>query len=315
MASVQPVLLSGGSGTRLWPLSREAYPKQFLALAGEDTMLQATWRRVAPLTSAAPLVVANEEHRFLVAEQLRVIGAPAARIVLEPVGRNTAPAIAAAALVAMADGSDPLLLVLPSDHVVRDADAFRAAVEAATPAAEAGALVTFGIVPSGPRNRLRLHSGRGRPAIARRGPIYGAIAAASSRSRMWRRAQAVSSTAGDYLWNSGMFLFQAPRAICEELEKFTGPTSSPPPAPCARICASRCVASRDLDFTAHRRETHFASLAVSDSIDYAVMEKTGGCGGGAARHAGWNGRGFVVGSVAGDAVPQDSESAMCCMAM
>ena len=115
MTDLQPVLLSGGSGTRLWPLSREAYPKQFLALAGDDTMVQATWRRVAPLAGAAPIVVANEDHRFLVAEQLRQAGAPRAAILLEPAGRNTAPAIAAAALQAPADGADPLLLVLPVD--------------------------------------------------------------------------------------------------------------------------------------------------------------------------------------------------------
>ena len=143
-----PVILSGGSGTRLWPLSRQAYPKQFLALAGEDTMLQATWQRVAELASAAPLVVANEDHRFMVAEQLRQVGCTPAAIVLEPVGRNTAPAIAVAALQATADGADPLLLVLPSDHVIADAAGFRAAVAAATPAAQAGKLVTFGIVPT-----------------------------------------------------------------------------------------------------------------------------------------------------------------------
>src|SRR4030095_15004887 len=115
MIPVQPVLLSGGSGTRLWPLSREAYPKQFLPLVGEETMLQATWQRVAPLApDVAPIVVANESHRLLVAEQLRVVGAPVPRIVLEPIGRNTAPAIAVAALQALADGGDPLLLVLPS---------------------------------------------------------------------------------------------------------------------------------------------------------------------------------------------------------
>ena len=128
MTTLQPVLLSGGSGTRLWPLSREAYPKQFLPLAGDDTMLQATWLRVAGVAGAAPIVVANEEHRFLVAEQLRQVGAPVPAIVLEPIGRNTAPAIAAAALQATIDGGDPLLLVLPSDHVIADADAFRRAV-------------------------------------------------------------------------------------------------------------------------------------------------------------------------------------------
>ena len=118
MSNLQVVLLSGGSGTRLWPLSREAYPKQFLPLAGEQTMLQDTWQRVAPLAGGAPIVVANEEHRFLAAEQLRVVGVDDAAIVLEPAGRNTAPAIAAAALQAMAGGGDPLLLVLPSARLV-----------------------------------------------------------------------------------------------------------------------------------------------------------------------------------------------------
>ena len=150
MAQLQPVLLSGGSGTRLWPLSREAYPKQFLPLAGDDTMVQATWRRVEALADLAPIVVANEEHRFLVAEQLRQVGAPVPAILLEPVGRNTAPAIAAAALQAMAGGADPLLLVLPSDHVVRDVAGFQRAVREASSAAEAGALVTFGVVPDAP---------------------------------------------------------------------------------------------------------------------------------------------------------------------
>lgn len=135
MLNLQVVLLSGGSGTRLWPLSREAYPKQFLPLAGEQTMLQETWQRVAPLAAGGPIVVANEEHRFLAAEQLRLVGVEDAAIVLEPAGRNTAPAIAAAALQARASGGDPLLLVLPSDHVVRDAAAFQAAVREAMPAA------------------------------------------------------------------------------------------------------------------------------------------------------------------------------------
>src|SRR6476620_2419433 len=145
-----PVILSGGAGTRLWPLSREAYPKQFLPLAGEDTMLQATWRRVEGIASAAPIVVANEAHRFMVAEQLRQIGCTPRAIVLEPLARNTEPALAVAALEAVADGSDPLLLVLPSDHVILDTAAFQAAVRSAETAAHDGKLVTFGILPSGP---------------------------------------------------------------------------------------------------------------------------------------------------------------------
>ena len=252
---VQPVLLSGGSGTRLWPLSREAYPKQFLPLAGEDTMLQATWRRVAPLSSAAPLVVANEDHRFLVAEQLRVIGAPTARIVLEPVGRNTAPAIAAAALVASADGADPLLLVLPSDHVVRNPDAFRAAVEAAAPAAEAGALVTFGIVPNAPETGfgyIQAQAGEGVRKVLR---FVEKPDAATAQQYL---------DDGGYYWNSGMFLFRASRFL-EELGRFRPDILAAARAACATVKA-------DGEFLRLDRDAFAASP--SESIDYAVMEKT-----------------------------------------
>src|SRR5699024_8727272 len=146
-----PVILSGGSGTRLWPLSRSGHPKQFLALDGEHSMLQATWLRLAGAQDVqAPLVVTNEAHRFMVAEQLRQVDCRPQAIVLEPVGRNTAPAIAAAAMQAQADGDDPLLLVLPSDHVVGDVERFRALVAQAMPEAAEGALVTFGIVPDAP---------------------------------------------------------------------------------------------------------------------------------------------------------------------
>ncbi len=260
MASLQPVLLSGGSGTRLWPLSREAYPKQFLALAGEDTMLQATWRRVAALSDAAPLVVANEDHRFLVAEQLRVIGAPAARIVLEPVGRNTAPAIAAAALVAMADGSDPLLLVLPSDHVVRDAEAFRAAVTAAMPAAEAGALVTFGIVPQAPETGfgyIQADAGEGVRRVLR---FVEKPDAATAQSYL---------DDGGYFWNSGMFLFRASRYL-EELGRHRPDIADAARAACAHL--DHDALSQGGEFLRLDRDAFAASP--SESIDYAVMEKT-----------------------------------------
>src|SRR5690554_1349287 len=207
---LQPVLLSGGSGTRLWPLSREAYPKQFLALAGEHTMLQDTWRRVAPLAASAPIVVANEEHRFLAAEQLRLVGVERADIVLEPVGRNTAPAIAAAALQAMAGGEDPLLLVLPSDHVVRDEAGFRAAVLAAATAAEAGALVTFGIVPSAPETGF---------GYIQAGPGEGVRPVLRFVEKPDAAAALGYLQAGGYFWNSGMFLFRASRYLAE-LERF-----------------------------------------------------------------------------------------------
>jgi mannose-1-phosphate guanylyltransferase/mannose-6-phosphate isomerase len=256
---LQPVLLSGGSGTRLWPLSREAYPKQFLPLAGEDTMLQATWRRVAALSDAAPLVVANEEHRFLVAEQLRVIGAPTPRIVLEPVGRNTAPAIAVAAMVARADpqwaGGDLLLLVMPSDHVVRRPDAFEAAVQAAIPAAMDGALVTFGIVPHAPETGfgyIQAAPGEGVRRVAR---FVEKPDAATAQRYL---------DEGGYYWNSGMFLFRASRYL-EELGKYR-------PDMLALLYAAAEKLDPDHEFLRLDRAA-FAAVP-SDSIDYAVMEKT-----------------------------------------
>ncbi len=259
MSELQPVLLSGGSGTRLWPLSREAYPKQFLPLVGDETMLQATWRRVAALSEAAPLIVANEDHRFLVAEQLRVIGVPQARIVLEPIGRNTAPAIAAAALIARADpqheSGDPLLLVLPSDHVVRDAQAFQAAVRKAIPAAEQGALVTFGIVPKSPETG------------------FGYIQAAAGEGvldvlRFVEKPDAATAQRyideGGYYWNSGMFLFRASRYL-EELRKHRPDILDAARAACEHL-------DPDGEFLRLDRDAFAASP--SESIDYAVMEKT-----------------------------------------
>ena len=252
---LQAVLLSGGSGTRLWPLSREAYPKQFLPLVGEDTMLQATWRRVAPVADAAPIVVAGEDHRFLVAEQLRQVGVAAASILLEPVGRNTAPAIAAAALQAMADGDDPLLLVLPSDHVVRDAEAFRAAVQEASAAAEAGALVTFGIVPTAPETGfgyIQAQAGEGVRKVLR---FVEKPDAATAQSYL---------DAGGYYWNSGMFLFRASRYL-EELARFRADILDG-----ARAAFE--TARRDGDFVRLAADAFAATPA--ESIDYAVMERT-----------------------------------------
>lgn len=255
MNTVQPVILSGGSGTRLWPLSREAYPKQFLPLAGELTMLQATWQRVAPIASRGPLVIANEEHRFVAAEQLQQVGAEPAAIILEPVGRNTAPAIAVAALEATRDGADALLLVLPSDHVITDEAAFRAAVQAASSAAEAGKLVTFGIVPTGPETG------------------YGYIKAADGQGvraveRFVEKPDLDTATgyvaSGQYYWNSGMFLFKASRYL-QELERLQPAMLS--------ACRTAWEGARcDADFT--RLDKDAFTAVPSDSIDYAVMEKT-----------------------------------------
>ncbi|HEN47362.1 MAG TPA: mannose-1-phosphate guanylyltransferase/mannose-6-phosphate isomerase, partial [Mizugakiibacter sp.] len=205
-----PVLLSGGSGTRLWPLSREAYPKQFLALAGEDSLLQSTWRRVAPLAGAAAVVVANENHRFITAEQLHKVGCKPAPMLLEPVGRNTAPAIAVAAMATLEQVEDAVLLVLPTDHIVRDEPAFLDAVRVALPAAEAGQLVTFGIVPRGPETGygyIQAEAGEG---------VRGVRRFIEKPDRI--RAEAWLAEGG-YYWNSGMFLFTARRYL-QELERW-----------------------------------------------------------------------------------------------
>lgn len=263
-----PVILSGGSGTRLWPLSREAFPKQFLALVGERSMLQDTWARVAPLATAAPVVVANEEHRFMVAEQLRESGCEGATILLEPAARNTAPAIAVAALEAMREGADPMLLVLPSDHVITDAAAFRVAVTAAAGAAEQGALVTFGIIPAGPETGygyVRAEAGEG---VRRVLQFVEKPDAATAQGYV---------ASGDYFWNSGMFLFRA-SAFLTELEAHQ-------PAMLAACRDALAKARRDEDFV--RLDKAAFSASPSDSIDYAVMEKTA-----AAAilpiHVGWN---------------------------
>ncbi len=254
-----PVILSGGAGTRLWPLSRELYPKQLLPLMGEHTMLQDTARRLEGLNAAPPVVVCNDAHRFLVAEQLRQIDITPRAIVLEPIGRNTAPAIALAALAALKGapkGEDPVLLVLPADHVIRDVTAFQVAAVTATVSAEQGMLVTFGIVPRTPE------TGYG---YIRRGGSVGAVQRIAQfvEKPSLERAQAFIAS-GDHYWNSGMFVFRARRYL-EELEKFA-------PAIAGACRAAFDASQADLDFT-RVDPKHFESCP-SDSIDYAVMEKT-----------------------------------------
>ena len=255
MNELLPVILSGGSGTRLWPLSRESYPKQFLPLAGDDTMLQATWRRVAPIAGRPPLIVANEEHRFVAAEQLQQVGAKPQAILLEPIGRNTAPAIAVAALEATRDGDDAILLVLPSDHVIADDKTFQRVVQEAVPAAEAGKLVTFGIVPTGPE------TGYG---YIKAGAGSGARAVESFVEKPDLATAQGYVASGQYFWNSGMFLFKASRYLAE-LEKLN-------PAMLEGVRQAWSLAKRDADFTRLDKQTF--STVPSDSIDYAVMEKT-----------------------------------------
>ncbi|HLY52774.1 MAG TPA: mannose-1-phosphate guanylyltransferase/mannose-6-phosphate isomerase, partial [Steroidobacteraceae bacterium] len=255
-----PVILSGGAGTRLWPLSRELYPKQLLALTGPRTMLQQTATRLEGLGAAPPVVVCNEAHRFLVAEQLRQLKREPRAIVLEPVGRNTAPAIALAALAALKgvpeSAADPVLLVLPADHAITDVAAFQRAVRLALPAASEGKLVTFGIVPNTPETGYG-YIQRG----ARSGALH-TIARFVEKPDAQRALEFLES--GDYYWNSGMFLFGARRYLAE-LARFAPEM--------ARLCESAFRGAReDLEFTRIAREA-FADCP-ADSIDYAVMEKT-----------------------------------------
>ena len=252
-----PVIMAGGSGSRLWPLSRTLYPKQFLSIISKATMLQETVKRLDKIEHQEPLFICNEEHRFIVAEQLRLGGLDNSGIILEPVGRNTAPAIALAALKALADGDDPLLLVLAADHVIQNTDAFLTSIEHAIVEAEKGSLVTFGIVP------LKPETGYGyiRRGVQVSDNAYKVNAFVEKPDLM--TAQEYIAT-NEFYWNSGMFLFKASRYLAE-LEKYSPEI--------LRVCQSAFDSNRiDLDFI-RLNEALFSSCP-DDSIDYAVMEKT-----------------------------------------
>ena len=255
-----PVILSGGSGTRLWPLSRANRPKQFLPLVGATTLFQQTLLRARALGLGvqSPIVVCNAAHRELVATQSREIGVEPHAIVLEPVGRNTAPAVAVAALLATrtaAAGVDPLLLVLPADHVIADQPAFAAAVRIAAEAAESGRLVTFGVVPDRPE------TGYG---YIKRGAQHGGWAEIGKFVEKPDRATAEAYVAsGEYSWNSGMFLFSAAQVLAELRAH----------APAILAACERAVAAARADDGALPLGAEFAECP-ADSIDYAVMEKS-----------------------------------------
>jgi len=267
-----PVILAGGSGSRLWPLSRQSFPKQFLALDGQDqgTMFQRTLARLDGLEHAPALVVSNENHRFIVAEQLRVAQITSQRIILEPLARNTAPAIALAALQAIADGSDPVLLVLAADHHIHDEQAFRAAVQVAQAHAEAGRLVTFGITPT--------HAETGFGYIQCGQAIeQGGFAIAAFKEKPSPELAAEYLASGAYLWNSGMFMFRASKFIAE-LQRHRPDILS-----ACRVALQQ--AQVDSYFT-HVPAEQFA-LCDDESVDYAVMEHTD-AGLVVPLNAGWN---------------------------
>jgi mannose-1-phosphate guanylyltransferase len=253
---MKPVILAGGSGSRLWPKSRAALPKQFLSLTSKNTMLQDTVSRLNGIKTESPIFICNDAHRFLVAEQLRQKNVAHGGILLEPVGRNTAPAIALAALHATLKSEDPTLLVLAADHLISDVPAFHAAIEKASVLAEQGKLVTFGIVPTEP------HTG------------YGYIKAGDKLTEGFGVEKFVEKpdletaqgyvSSGKYLWNSGMFMFKASRYL-DELEKYSPEILS--------VCKEAIeTESPDLDFI--RVDADVFSKCKDDSIDYAVMEST-----------------------------------------
>ena len=258
LSNIIPVILSGGSGTRLWPLSRKQYPKQYLPLVGDNTMLQETILRLNGLDNLAdPIIICNADHRFLVAEQCQQIDINNPTILLEPVGRNTAPAIAAAALQSLQDSEDKLLLVLSADHVIQDIDAFHQAINIATKQAQEGKLVTFGIVPTDANT------------------VYGYIKSSKERingsykvEEFIEKPDLITAKSyldqGNYLWNSGMFMFQA-ITLVKELNAY-----SPDIVVSVNDAVNNAV--QDLDFI--RLDSQAFKSSPSDSIDYALMEKS-----------------------------------------
>ncbi|WP_174560452.1 mannose-1-phosphate guanylyltransferase/mannose-6-phosphate isomerase [Acinetobacter bouvetii] len=260
-----PVILSGGSGTRLWPLSRSSYPKQFLPITGEKTLFQQTLERISNLNQSLinfqnPIIVTTESHRFIVAEQLRQQNVNA-KILLEPIAKNTAPAIAAAAELALSYGEDPVLLILAADHVIQQQEEFNKSIAIGLAAAEAGQLVTFGVVPTAPETGYGYIKAAETIQTAATTQPY--IVEKFVEKPDLDTAQKYVAE-GSYLWNSGMFMFKA-SVYLQELEKYN-------PAIAKNARASVEHSKNDLDFV--RLDKNHFEQSPEDSIDYAVMEKT-----------------------------------------
>ncbi len=260
--AILPVILAGGGGTRLWPLSRGHYPKQFLAVGGQDSLLQQTLTRLVGteyLSAAPAIVVCNEEHRFLVAEQARVTGVELATILLEPVGRNTAPALSAAAVIACRDGADPLLLMMPSDHLIADRDAFHRAVQVGAKLAAQGEVVTFGIVPT------RAETGYGYIELG--APLAAPTTAPGYAVKAFKEKPDADTALGyiergGFLWNAGIFMLRASVWLAHAKRL----------CPAIVAAASRAIADGRQDGDFFRVEAEAFKTSPSDSIDYAVME-------------------------------------------
>jgi mannose-1-phosphate guanylyltransferase/mannose-6-phosphate isomerase len=256
---IVPVILSGGSGTRLWPVSRESFPKQFWPLVSDKSLIQDTARRAAGDGFADPILVCNQEHRFVVAEHLRNVGVTNARIMLEPVGRNSAPAIAAAALLVAEEDPDTVLWMMPADAAITKTDALREALDTAVAAARAGRFVTFGMKPTA------AETGYGYIEV---GDVFSELPGAHALARFIEKPDAANAASmafsGKHLWNSGMFVFTA-RTLIEELEAH---------APGVLSAVREAVAHRtqDLDFV--RLSTEAFTACPNISLDYAVAEHT-----------------------------------------
>jgi len=260
---VTPVILAGGSGTRLWPLSRQLYPKQFLSFTGGNTLFQETLLRLLKIgLTKPPIVLCNEDHRFIVAEQLQSIDVSANEIFLEPVVRNTAPALAVSALKAIKDDRDALLLVMPSDHFIGNLKAFEQAIIRGAEFADQDNLVTFGIIPEGPETGYGYIRKGPRLKVEPNTPAAWKIDRFVEKPDLALAKQYVAS--GEYLWNSGMFVFKASKLI-EEMKNFA-------PEILDFCKAALEKGSKDLDF--YRLDIESFSACPSDSIDYAIMEKT-----------------------------------------